>query len=339
MKKIFKSDQKNIWKNIGVLVVIGIAVYLILPQFIAIENSWQILLNMFPWAVVIAFFAQTLSYLGNGFLLQKTLNFTHQVVSLIKSTLIVLGAASIALVAGGTVGSSAAIFQWTSGKKGSIGGSTLASLLPSLFNTFMLVIFSIFGLVHLILVHDLSRIQLIGFNITLLFLGLVIGCSIFASRNRKRASTGIIWIVSHIAHLRKKPFNKASTNKEVENVFITWDELWRGSWQLLVLGAFLNVTFDVLTLYFLFVAAGNNISFGLLLSGYALPILLGRIAFILPGGVGVVETSMAALYSSLGIPNNVAVVVVGCYRLISFWIPSLLGFPVAAYLQKSRKSI
>ena len=93
----------------------------------------------------------------------------------------------------------------------------------------------------------------------------------------------------------------------------------------------------MLTLYFLFVAAGNAISLGMLLTGYALPILLGRIAFILPGGVGVVETSMAALYSSLGVSNSEAVVVVGCYRLISFWTPTLIGFPIAAYLHRSRK--
>jgi len=248
-----------------------------------------------------------------------------------------LGAASIALIAGGSVGSSTAIFRWTSGEKGSIGGATLASLLPSLFNSLMLVLFSIFGLVHLILTNDLSQIQIIGFSITLGFLGLVIGASILASRYRIRASVVILWSARQISRLGRKTFDNSSTQKEIDNTFSAWDELWRGNWLLLTLGAFVNVVFDMLTLYFLFIAAGNNIYFGMLLAGYALPLLLGKIAFILPGGVGVVETSMAALYFGLGIPNATSVVVILGYRLISFWIPSLIGFPIAAYLQRSHR--
>ena len=93
----------------------------------------------------------------------------------------------------------------------------------------------------------------------------------------------------------------------------------------------------MLTLYFLFIASGDKISFGVLLSGYGLPLLLGKMAFVVPGGVGVVESSMAALYNGLGIPSATTVVVVLGYRLISFWIPSLSGFPIAAYLQSTQK--
>ena len=239
----FIRKNKKTLTNIGVLIVIGLAVYLLLPQLIAIENSWQVLLNLFPWAVAIAFLAQVLSYFGNGFLLQKTLEITRHVVSIFRSTLIVLGAASISLIAGGTVGSSAAIFQWTRGEKGSVGGSTLASLLPSLFNTLILVIFSIFGLIHLILVHDLSTIQFIGFSVTLLFLGVFIAIAIFASRYRKRASTAILWITRQLARLNKKYLDPQLVNIEVEKIFIAWDELWKGKWHLLILGAFFECVF------------------------------------------------------------------------------------------------
>ena len=88
---------------------------------------------------------------------------------------------------------------------------------------------------------------------------------------------------------------------------------------------------------FLFIAAGNRVSFGVLLSGYGVPLLLGKMAFIIPGGVGVVESSMAALYTELGVSSTTKVVVVLGYRLVSFWIPSLAGFPIAAYLQNIQK--
>jgi uncharacterized protein (TIRG00374 family) len=99
-----------------------------------------------------------------------------------------------------------------------------------------------------------------------------------------------------------------------------------------MLGAIANIVFDMLTLYFLFMAAGYNVSLGVLFAGYGLPLILGKMAFLLPGGVGVIEGSMVALYDSLRVPNAVSVVVILGYRLFSFWLPTLLGFAAATYL-------
>ena len=89
----------------------------------------------------------------------------------------------------------------------------------------------------------------------------------------------------------------------------------------------------MLTLYFLFIAAGNRVSLGVLLTGYGLPLLLGKMAFFIPGGIGVIESTMTGLYVSLGVSNSVTVVVVLAYRILSFWIPLLLGFPMIFIMQ------
>jgi len=333
--KIERTKTKAFWQHLVTLIILGLAVHLLLPQITTLENSWKILSKMLFWAVGLAFIAQTISYIGSGFLLQNTLELVNQPVPLYRSTLVVLGAASVALVAGGTVGSSAAIFKWTSNEKGSVVGATLASLFPSLFTSLMLVVFSFFGVIHLFLVHDLTKTQIIGFSITLAFLSAVIILSFLASHYRERASSVIQWFGQTFAKLRHQPFNPDLIQNEVDIIFFAWDELWKGKWLHLFLGAFINVSFDMLTLYCVFFATGDHISLGVLLSGYALPLILGRLAFFLPGGVGVIESSMAALYTGLGIPNATAVVVILGYRLISFWIPSILGFPIAAYLQNS----
>ena len=91
------------------------------------------------------------------------------------------------------------------------------------------------------------------------------------------------------------------------------------------------------TLFFLFIAAGQPVNLAVLVAGYGLPLLLGKVAIIFPGGVGIVEGSMVALYNSLKIPNPISVVVVLGYRLISFWLPTIMGFLAAAVL--SRKTI
>ena len=326
-------------QKLGVLGLLGLAVHLILPQITALKHSWQVLKALTPWAVGLAFIAQALSYLGSGYLLQTVISLTHQCIKLIRSTLIVLGAASIGMVAGGMVGSSTAIYHWTSREDGHLEGATLASILPSLFNNLILVLVSIFGLVHLILVHNLSRAQLIGFGAIILILGFVIGLVVLALCYRDRATAVILWAASLLARLRRKPFDSSGAQESARNLFNAWDSLRGGAWHGPAIGAVLNVVFDMLTLFFLFIAAGHDVSPGILLAGYGLPLLLGKMAFVVPGGVGVVEGSMAALYDGLGVPDPVTVVVVLGYRLISFWIPSLSGFPIAAYLQRTRRTI
>ncbi|MFZ2097338.1 MAG: YbhN family protein [Anaerolineales bacterium] len=337
MKKIFAwLTQNHAWQKIGMLVVLGIAVHLILPQITALQNSWQVLTSMILWAVGLAFLAQIFSYLGSGYMLQSILAIAHQKVSLWLDTLIVLGSYSIGMVAGGVIGSSAAIYQWTSGGKGSMEGATLASIFLPQFNTIILVLVSIFGLIHLLLVHSLTQAELIGFGVTLLILGLIIGGAALAVRFRDQATKVIVWISSRVVRLRRKSFDPHTTQQQANDIFGAWDALWHGAWHQPVVGAFLNVAFDMLTLYFLFIAAGEKVSMSVLLAGYGLPLLLGKVAFIIPGGVGVVESSMAALYTGLGVPQATTVVVVLGYRLISFWMTSLAGFPIAAYLQRSQ---
>jgi uncharacterized protein (TIRG00374 family) len=97
------------------------------------------------------------------------------------------------------------------------------------------------------------------------------------------------------------------------------------------------VVFDLLCLRYAFLAAGHSLHISLLLAGYGVPLLLGRASF-LPGGIAVVEVAMTALYGGLGVPASIAVVGVLTYRLISFWLPAILGVPIAITLQSSQRS-
>ncbi|NPV56936.1 MAG: flippase-like domain-containing protein [Anaerolineae bacterium] len=341
MKNIFKEFPlvHHPEKKLLLLVILGLAIHLILPQITSLEHSWRVLQSLLLWAVGLAFVSQVISYLGSGYLLKKYLHLVHQHVSLARSTLIVLGSASVGMVAGGIVGGSVAIYNWVSRGDGHPERATMASLLPSLMNTIALVVCSVFGLTHLIFIHDLSKAQLISFFSILLFLVFVFSLVIVTLRYRDRTTTVIVWIASRLARLRRKQYKSSDTQDSMRDLFSVWDALRTGGWRDLALGAAITVLFDMLTLFFLFVAAGHNVSPGVLLAGYGLPLLLGKMAFVVPGGVGVVEGSMAALYDTLGVPDQVTVVVVLGYRLISFWFPSLSGFAAVAYLQRSKPEI
>ncbi|MEZ4519514.1 MAG: YbhN family protein [Chloroflexota bacterium] len=85
-------------------------------------------------------------------------------------------------------------------------------------------------------------------------------------------------------------------------------------------------------------AAGYPITIGLLLAGYGLPMLIGRLPLV-PGGVGVVEAMMIAVFTALSVPHGIAVVATLGFRLISFWGPTLIGFPIALYLQHMTSTV
>jgi len=50
-------------------------------------------------------------------------------------------------------------------------------------------------------------------------------------------------------------------------------------------------------------------------------------------GVSSEGAALAALYHSLGVPEAVNVVVILAYRVLSFWLPTLFGFPMVPCLQ------
>ena len=68
----------------------------------------------------------------------------------------------------------------------------------------------------------------------------------------------------------------------------------------------------------------------MLVAGYGVPQLLGKLTVIL-GGIGVVESSMVGLYTVLGVPNAVAIVAVLGYASFRFrcrhWLVSR-SFPI-----------
>lgn len=326
-------------RYIILLIVIGLAIHLIFPQIVTLQHSYQVIKSMLLWAVILAMIAQVVSYLGSGYMLRSLVHFSKHSPSIFKSTMIATAAASFGIIAGGIVGNAAATYRLMKKQKIDSEAATLAGTIPGLFNNIILILISTFGVIYLILAHKLSRLELLGFIFTLVLLILVIGLIVWGLIKRESFKRIAHKISQYWAKIRHKAFDPDKTTSRLIGVFRAADALIAKGWYGSLIGAIINTAFDMLTLYLIFIAANNQISIGILLIGYGLPLLLGKVAFILPGGVGVIETAMVGLYTQLGVPNSTAVVVVLVYRLISFWLPLIAGFIIMPILQGKQRHI
>jgi uncharacterized protein (TIRG00374 family) len=316
------------------LIVFGLAVHLILPQIASLEKSIQVIKGMIIWAVILAIGAQIASYLGSGYLLKTLVRLTGGSLTIMNGTIMTLAGASLGMVAGGVVGTSAAIYRWMQKENIRPAAATLSGTIPALFNNIVLVAASLVGLVHLLAVHQLSREQGVSFTLLLFILVMLVGLLLWGLRRRNALTRLADRAGRRWATFRRREYQPQKVDAGLSALFNASDLLLSGGWRGPMIGALLNVAFDMLTLYFLFIAAGHPIGLGVLLTGYGLPLLLGKLAFMIPGGVGVVETTMAGIYTSLGVPSSLAVVVVLSYRILSFWLPLILGFPLILFLQR-----
>lgn len=329
----------NIGRYLLTLILLGLAVHLILPQIASFEESIQVIRKMALWAVLLAGIAEIISYIGYSYLINSVLAIANQHISTLKGVAITLAASSMGMLAGGTIGNAAATYRWVRKSGVNREGSGLAGTLPTMFNNAILILLATAGTVHLLLVHELSSLQFYIFFLLLTLLSLGALAVVWGRKHRKkfRAKTGKI--AASFARILNRPYDPILIENVISRFFAAFDVLNKGGWQRPALAAVFSISLDILTLYFFFIAAGHPVRLSILLVGYGLPLLLGKAAFLIPGGVGIVESTMAALYTGLGVPGPIVVVVILSYRMFSFWIPTLIGFPIAYYLRRDEVKI
>ena len=279
----------RVWRYLLQLLILGLAVNLLLPQLSTLQHMGQVIRGMALWAVGLAAVAQVASYMSSGYLLKSIVSLVGQRLSIARGMVITLAAFSIGLAVGGVVGTVAGTYRW-------VGGAESVQREPAwplgcnlFFNNAAMACVSLFGLLHLLLAHELLTGEAMGFGFVLILLGLVGGVFLWGLKRPEKLSALWARLSTRWASLRRRPYDPEKSRAGLSRLFGAWNALRSRGWFGPVAGAFMNLGFDMLTLYFLFVAAGNSVTPGVLLVGYGLPQLLAKFAIILPGGVGVVS--------------------------------------------------
>jgi uncharacterized protein (TIRG00374 family) len=313
--------------------MIGLAVYILLPQMTSLEESIDVLRSISAWLVGLGVLAQIGSYVGRGYLLKAIVDLGKTRLPLGRGVLIALASGSIGLVAGGWVGAAAATYRWIAKGEDTSEEAVLAGILPPSLNEMMLVLVTMIGLVYLLFDVSLTRGQIIGISLSLLVVGIGLLIVVYAMQHQTTIEPFLLKTVDRVMHVLRRTYDPAAARNVIEQLYCGLALLNNKGWLGPARGAAINVGFNMLSLYFLFLAAGHRIHPGALVAGYGLAYLLGKVAYISPGGVGLIEGGMTAIYSGLDVPTSTAVIVILSYRLFSFWLPTILGFAAAGYLE------
>lgn len=317
------------------LVIIGFVAGILLVKMTTFENTLEVIQSMQLWLVGLAILAQIGSYLGSGFILSAIMRLGKSKLSIGRGALITMAAASIGLVAGGWVSSSAITYFWVSKNKDAEDEAILTGILPGIYNILMLISVTIIGMLFLLINHELSQSQIITYSLLLGFILLIVIITLFVLKNQNRVERLTTWFIKLINRFLKHKRDIATYHEKIEKFYNRIKHLTLKDWVLPGLGSIANIVFDMLTLFLCFRASGHPVKLSVLISGYSLAFLIGKVAFFIPGGIGVVEGGMTAIFTSLGIASHFSVVAVLSYRLMSFWLPILLGFLVTIYLQRT----
>ena len=330
------QSKKKTWRVIIIMVLLGLAVNLVLPKMMDIRHAIEVIREMTWWAVALAVVAEGLAYLGYGYCLRALLDLQNHRLSIFEGAKISLASASIGLVAGGWIGAAAATYRFVNKRGASKSSATIAGILPSMLVNAAIIFVSVVGIAFLAFTDKITQSQLIQYGIFLIFLVVFTYGYLLALVFPVGTYKLVNWALWNWARLRKKPYDPATTKQNVNRILQAWKSLRKGSWLRPLLGAFAYILFDMACLYLIFFAAGHQVPVGVLFAGYGIPFLIAKMAFILPGGVGVIEVSMNAIFSSLGVPPEVSIVVVIGYRLISFWLATFVGLALSPFLTRKK---
>ena len=323
--------KRKLRRNLLVLVFVGVALYLLLPRLAAMQQSLVLLAQLNIPFVLLAVAAQVLSYVGGGYLLRSVVRSSDQPVSVFSAALVTLAANSVGTLGGGALGTAGTTYLWLRRQGINRGSAGLGGWIPIFVNLAALAIVSLSGLMVLIHLKKSSTVLALGLSLVMLVLLVGLGSLGWLLTHRGRLHGWATATGKFAARLLRKPVQPVKIEIAVAHLLEGWDALVQGGWRGAALGAIVNIGGDMLTLGFLFLAAGNRISAVLLLAGYGVPQLIGKLTVIL-GGAGVVETAMVALYVLLGVPKPAAIVAVLGYRLFSFWLPTIIGIALVPLL-------
>jgi uncharacterized protein (TIRG00374 family) len=312
---------KSVVKRSIVVAISGVALYLVLPEVIAVFHAWPKLITLNLLWFIPALVAEGAHFVCT-FSLQRIALRTKAWFSVITAQL--AGNAISLIVPGGAAAGAAVQFRMLAisgmDPTDAVGGLTAFSFL-GIGGLLALPVFVLpvvlFGSPVSSGLVDAAIIGAIGF---VLFVGL--GALVMATDAPLRYAGEAAQSLRNRV-LRKRQPVTGLADRLLEQRNLIRSVLGRQWWQATLLSAG-RLAFDYLCLLFSVRAVGNHPRPSLILLAYAVAGIIGLVP-ITPGGLGIVEASLSGLLVLAGLTGVQAVLATLAYRLASYWLPLMTG--------------
>ncbi len=326
-------NWKSLIKRLIVVLVAGVALYLVLPDLLNVFHSWPRLAKLDLLWFIPAVVAEA-AHFACTFSLQRIALRTKAWFSVITAQL--AGNSISLIVPGGAAAGAAVQFRMlaTSGMDATdaVGGLTAFSFL----GIAGLLALPVFVLPVVLFGSPVSRglvdaaiIGAIGF---FLFCGLG---AVFMTMEAPLRWVGGVFQSARNRILRKRTPLTGLPDRLMEQRDLIRGVLGEQWWQATLLSAG-RLAFDYLCLLFSVRAVGAHPRPSLILLAYAVAGIIGLVP-ITPGGLGIVEASLSGLLVLAGLDGAQAVLATLAYRLASYWLPLMSGpFAYAAFKHRYR---
>jgi uncharacterized protein (TIRG00374 family) len=324
-------SRGRIVMRVLVLVVTGIALYLVLPGLIAMFGTLPQLEAVFPAWFAPIFVLEAAAFWCMWALMRIALH-TDKWFDVACAQL--SGNALSRALPGGAATGGATMFQMLSRSGFDRATASTALTAVGLLSTATLFVLPVLALPAVLFGLAVSSELLQGAILGgVLGIFLLTGASILLVSDRVVRGVGhaIDWFICRILR-RTAPVPSMAQRLVVSRDFVR--SALAESWKQAVPAALGNQLFDFLALYVSLLAVGSHVDPVLVLLAFVAGSALAMIP-ITPGGLGFVEAGLTGVLTLAGVTPDHAVLAVLLYRLFSYWLPLPAGL-VASILFRRR---
>ncbi|MBI4329999.1 MAG: flippase-like domain-containing protein [Chloroflexi bacterium] len=318
-------------RHILTIIILGLAVWLIIPKLVGADEVFRVVSTASVIYLSLAFFLQVVSWSSDA-LINRTLLFTLaqklRFFDLVRISSLEVFASHCLPVAG--IGFSVSNIYFF--KKQGL-SSQSAILLVVIRNLFVNLGFAVLFLLSLAAVPTHPSLALTGVisAVVVTLVGLLsLSASLYFYFNKAVLFRAVAWganlmnrLCAAVIHRQFCDMNKVRLG--VEDIYASLEQTKKRKMFLPIafLAAIMYHLAGVGCLYFVFLSLGYSPPWGALLLGYFLPMFS---VMVTPGGLGLFEGLMSAIYLLYQFPRSETLMAVLIYRFLSFWLPIPLGF-------------
>ena len=329
------------WKKVIIILIIGIGIWILIPKLIGLKQTLELLKQVKYWAFFLALFAESFFYIGSTILTKAVLGMTGDKLKFKEVLQIsLLDSFSVQFLPFGSLGEGTVSYFFYKEKK------IRTSHIILMFIARTIILYLVFAAIYLIGVafsptnHSLSpnALIVIWFAYLAAFAGFFYLISLYFRKSvliqRAAQIAKIINKITRILHIGLIPL---SHFPEAVQKFYDALKMLAKNRHLQInaaLGAVLFWAGDILCLYFSLLGFGYRAHLPIVIFAYSAAKILALITFI-PGGLGIVEGSLALIFIGFGVPASTALAAVLIFRFISFWIPVPIGLASFIHLRRN----